>query len=95
MRNLLTFLSLIFSFTISFAQPALNMTLLDNWDNDTLATAGSVQYNDVWGYVDCDGGEYGILGSASKVHFIDLADPNNVSEIASFVGGDTLSLIHI
>jgi len=89
MRIILTFLSLIFLFTISFAQPSLNMTLLDNWDNDTLAASGSVQYNDVWGYVDCDGGEYAILGSASQVHFIDLADPNNVTEVASFIGGDT------
>ncbi len=71
------------------AQQSMNMTLLDSWDLDTLPMAGSIQYNEVWGYVDCDGAEYAILGSASRVHFIDLADPNNVEQIASFPGGET------
>lgn len=89
MRILFTTLILFISITIFYAQPALNMTVLDSWDDDTLAMSGSVQYNDVWGYVDCDGGEYGILGSASKVHFLDLSDPTNIVEIESFIGGDT------
>lgn len=71
------------------AQQSMNMTLLDSWDVDTLPMSGNIQYNEVWGYVDCEGGEYAILGSASRVHFIDLADPSNVEEIASFAGGQT------
>jgi choice-of-anchor B domain-containing protein len=71
------------------AQQSMNMTLLDTWDVDTLPMSGSIQYNEIWGHVDCDGGEYAILGSASRVHFIDLADPSNVEEIASFAGGQT------
>lgn len=88
MRILSTILFLFFSNILFYAQnPSLNMTQLDNWDVDTLPTAGGVQYNDVWGYVDCDENEYAILGSASRIHFIDVSDPSNVSEVASFPGG--------
>lgn len=90
MRISFTFLFLFISATIFYAQnPSLNMTLLDNWDVDTLPTAGGVKFNDIWGYVDCDDNEYAILGSASRIHFLDLRDPSNVSEIANFPGGQS------
>ncbi len=89
MRFPFTYLFLFFVTINLQAQQSMNMTLLDSWDLDTLPMSGNIQYNEVWGYVDCDGGEYAILGSASRVHFINLADPNNLEEIASFAGGET------
>jgi len=90
MRISFTILSLFLSTIIIQAQnQSLNMTLLSNWDVDTLPTAGGVQYNDIWGYVDCDENEYAIMGSASRIHFIDLRNPSNATEIASFPGGQS------
>lgn len=65
------------------------MTLLGNYHVDTLPSSGSTRYNDVWGYTDCGGREYGILGSAAYVHFFDLANPEEPVEIESFPGGNT------
>ena len=89
MRILLISFFLLFSTFYIHAQQAMNMTLLYNYDVDSLPSTGGVQYNDVWGYVDCEGGEYAILGSASRVHFFDVSDPANSYEVASFAGGQT------
>ncbi len=67
--------------------PSLNMTLQDQWDPDTLPTASGREYNDIWGYTDCSGNEYAIVGSASMVHFFDINDPQNIEELAYFPGG--------
>ena len=72
----------------TMAQHTFNMTLLSEWDPDTLATTNNGrEFNDIWGYTDCDGGEYAILGSAAKIHFINVTDPTNPVEINSFEGG--------
>lgn len=63
------------------------MTLLGQWDPDTLPTAGTREYNDIWGYTDCDGKEYAIIGSAGMVHFVDINTPAEPVEIARFPGG--------
>lgn len=89
MRSLFTCL---FTFTLLsvIAQPidsSFNMSLLGNWMVDTLPTRSGITYNDVWGYTDCNGREYAIIGSIQRVHFIDVTDPENPSEIASFEGG--------
>ena len=79
---------LIFSILIiSNAQVSSNMTMLDQFDVDTLPTANGLSYNDVWGYVGCDDSEYAILGSASRIHFINVTDPTDIHEVASFEGG--------
>jgi choice-of-anchor B domain-containing protein len=74
-----------------FAQSpqSLNMSLLANWDDPSLPAAGSNRYNDCWGYSDCYGNEYAILGSSAFVHFFDITDPENPQEIAAFAGGNT------
>ncbi|MFK7809384.1 MAG: choice-of-anchor B family protein [Saprospiraceae bacterium] len=79
----LPFAFLLFS-TFSFGQsdPTLNMSLLANWAPDSVT-----QYNDIWGYMDCDGGEYAILGSKFKIHFLDVSVPTNPVEVANFAGG--------
>ena len=87
MRLSFTFLFLIL-FSISNAQISSNMTLLDQYDVDTLPNASGLTYNDVWGYADCDGSEYAILGSASRIHFINVTDPTNIAEVGSFPGGE-------
>ncbi len=78
------------TFTLSLqAQEANNITLLDNWADPTLPDAGSFSYNDVWGYADCNGNEYGIFGSSAFIHFFDVTDPSNIVEISAFAGGST------
>lgn len=71
------------------AQQSMNMTLLDTWEDDSRPAPSGVQFNEVWGYVDCEGNEFAIIGSSTHIHFIDLADPTNLVEIDSFPGGET------
>lgn len=66
--------------------PSLNMTELSRWDNPDLPTHSGIRYNDVWGYADCSGREYAILGSAGRIHFIDVTKPEEPVEIQSFPG---------
>ncbi|MBR9923019.1 MAG: choice-of-anchor B family protein [Bacteroidetes bacterium] len=70
------------------AQSSLNMNLVGSWDDDDLPAAFYGSFNEVWGYTDCDGNEYAILGSSGYIHFFDLADPTQPEEIARFEGGD-------
>lgn len=71
---------------IAIAQISQNMSLLANWDDNTLPVHSGLVYNDIWGYA-ADGREYAILGSAQKVHFIDVTNPAGVINIAAFAGG--------
>lgn len=89
-RQFLTFsgvlsLLLLFSSCLT-AQDAWQLSLQSNWKNDTLPASFN-RYNECFGYVDCDGREYGFLGSASYLHIFDLADPTDPIELASFLGG--------
>lgn len=59
---------------------ALNTTLRDNWDDNSLQSAG-VTYNDLWGWDDGQGREYAIVGSRQFTHFIDVTDPDNIVEV--------------
>lgn len=70
-------------------QVSNNMTLLDQWNPDGLPTAGSVKYNDLWGYTDPTGREYAIVGSAAFIHIVDVTDPTNVVEVDRVAGGQT------
>ena len=85
----LSFIFLTLSLINLQAQQSMNMTLLDTWEDDTRPAPSGVQFNEVWGYVDCDGNEFAIMGSSTHVHFIDLADPSNLVQIDSFPGGET------
>ncbi|MCO6477853.1 MAG: choice-of-anchor B family protein [Phaeodactylibacter sp.] len=68
------------------AQDSLNMSLLGGWDDPSLPSAGSIKYNDIWGYADCEGNEYAIMGSARYIHFINITGPEGPVEIARFEG---------
>ncbi len=82
-----TFLFLVV-FSLLFSQQSKDISLLANWDQDTLPKSGGIHYNDVWGYVDCFGAEYALLGSAGYVHFFNLTDLSNIQEVEAFPGGE-------
>lgn len=63
------------------------MSKLSSWDNDDLPEHFFGTFNDIWGYVDENGREYAIMGSASYIHFFDVTDPENPVEIRRFQGG--------
>ncbi|MBX2926685.1 MAG: choice-of-anchor B family protein [Saprospiraceae bacterium] len=63
-----------------------NMTLLGNWDIDTFPVHSGMRYNDIWGYVDCSGGEYAIIGSVGRVNFVEVTNPVEPRIVASFPG---------
>ncbi|MBL4862879.1 MAG: choice-of-anchor B family protein [Crocinitomicaceae bacterium] len=69
---------LIFLFfpTLLFGQDALNIDLLDNWQEDTLVVnSTNVRYNDCWGYTR-NGQEYALAGSTEGIHAFKLTDNN-------------------
>ncbi|MEZ4985087.1 MAG: hypothetical protein R2795_08650 [Saprospiraceae bacterium] len=67
----------------SLGQTSQNMGLLGTWDDNTLPIASGIQFNDIWGY-ETNGREFAIMGSRTKVHFIEVTDPNNLVELAAF-----------
>lgn len=63
------------------------MSLAARWHVDTIPATwmyGNV-YNAVWGYVR-DGHEYGIIGSTSGTHIIDVTNPPTITETAFIPG---------
>lgn len=69
-----------------FAQP--QMTLLANWDDNTLPIKSALSYNDCWGYAAANNREYAILGSLEKVLFFEVTTPTTMSApIATFTNG--------
>lgn len=80
--------SFFFSLSIfSSAQMQFNMSLLYNWDDNSLPanwTGGS--FSDCWGYVDSLGREYAVIGSTVGSHFFDITNPA-ASVLVSFQAG--------
>lgn len=75
-------------FQLGYSQNAsLNMINLGNWTDHNLPYYNGIIYNDIWGYTDAFGNEYAIVGSAEKVHFLNISNPANPVEVASFSGG--------
>ncbi len=90
MKQFLTITALVAAFS-GFGQnhpQALNMTLLGNWDDNSLPVHPSIGlvYNSVWGWVGSDGREYAMLGSMGKVSFFDVTDPVNIKLLKQFAG---------
>jgi choice-of-anchor B domain-containing protein len=79
----------LFLATFTNAQVSQNMTLVGNWNPGNFPTSGSLMYNDIWGYADCAGNEYAIMGGAAFYHFIDITNPSNPVEVTSIAGGNT------
>lgn len=73
-----TFLFIGYSFAVH--GQGFNMTLEGTWDNT------SYEFNDCWGYTDANGNEYAIVGSRTRVLFIDVTTPTAPSLVAEFTG---------
>jgi choice-of-anchor B domain-containing protein len=69
------------------------MDLLGEWSDPSLPYYNGIIYNDIWGYTDADDNEFAIIGSAKKVHFIDITDPSSIVEVDNFTGGTNSSSI--
>ncbi len=80
MKRIVLFLA-VFIPGILIGQASLNMTLQSSWDEPGLPSFGSFKYNDIWGYTDCEGREYAILGSLRYIHFFDITDPAEPVEV--------------
>ena len=64
------------------------MTLLANWDDNTLPVKSDLSYNDCWGYAAANNREYAILGSLEKVLFFEVTSPATMTApIATFTNG--------
>ena len=64
-------------FPIFCSAQSLNVSLLGTWDG------ASVDYNDIWGYVDNQGNEYAIIGSLTKIHVVNVTNPSVVATKAN------------
>ena len=81
---------IVYCLSWSNAQNAsLNMDLLGRWSDPDLPFHSGIIYNDIWGYTDDDDNDYAIIGSAQKVHFIDITTQGGYTEIAAIGGGAT------
>ena len=79
-----TFIFVLFLFSKDInSQISDNMTLLDQWNPTGLS------YNDVWGYVDASNNEYAIVGSYSKIHFLQITNSNTLTLVDEFTSGST------
>ena len=69
------------------AQVAENVSLLFNWNEDTLVGSAAFDnvYNEVWGVV-VDDREYAIIGSTYGTHFFDITNPQSSYEAAFVMG---------
>ena len=90
MKYFLPIFLLTFSMSLA-AQVADNMEFLGRFDDDSLPQAGAIQFNDVWGYVDCDSTEYALLGSREYVHFLRIEDDGTPTEIQRIPGGQNVT----
>ncbi len=63
---------------LSFAQSFRNMTLLDQWHQDSLISNSSkVRYSDCFGFVQ-NGNEYAVIGSTEGTHVFLISDQNKL-----------------
>jgi len=76
-----------------FSQIAQNVTLLDNWDNDTLPLDGyGATFNECWGFV-YNGTEYAVIGSTVGTHLFMISSTDELVEI-QFIPGFITNAIH-
>ncbi len=87
MKKFILFALILLNISGLSAQESMNVIMHSNWDNDDLPGHFYGTFNDVWGYVDGEGKEYALLGSASYVHFFDVTDPNAPILIDQIAGG--------
>ena len=89
LKPLISYLLILVS-SLGFSQVSNKVDLLGQWDDNSLAVSSGLSYNDIWGYTDCEGREYGIIGSVSYTHFVDLTNPATPSEITRIAAPSSL-----
>jgi choice-of-anchor B domain-containing protein len=70
-----------------YAQLSFRTNLMSEWKDSTDLNLG---YTDVWGYVAPSGDEYAIIGSRTKINFINITDPAQPYSVTKFPGGNTV-----
>lgn len=71
------------------AQVSYNVTLLDNWQQDSIiANNTEVRYNDCWGYTQ-NGQEFALLGSTEGTHFFQIVENKLIQK--DFLHGNYVS----
>jgi len=78
-KILICILLFISSFSLIAQQDLLNMEIVSNLQYST-------DLSDIWGYAAPDGSEYAIVGTNITTSVVDLSDPSNPIEVASFPG---------
>lgn len=78
----------LFSISLSGQCPddSLNMELLYKYVDLNQPAASGVNYNDVWGYVDTAGNEYGILGAADSILIFNVTNTDSIYKADSRPG---------
>jgi len=91
MPQTFTFLTCLLVFTLApfcgSAQISENVSLLYNYDDNSLPFASGFAYSDVWGYVGPAGEEVAIVGTRDSILFFDVTDPANVIKLPSVAPG--------
>ena len=88
MKFALPFVALLALPLLSFSQ-AQEAQLLSQWTDPTITPTSWLngRFNDIWGMA-INGKEFAIIGSTAGMHFIDVSDPEDISEVeAAFVPG--------
>lgn len=68
------------------AQDFKNISLLDHWRVDTLASSQGIYFNEVW-FFERNHREYAIIGSTEGTHFFEITDKDQL-RFVGFVAGD-------
>lgn len=79
----------VFYFLLFFVLPGWDLVAQGDYNISLISQfsyGGTLQYNDIWGYVDEGGTEYAILGTQQGTSVISLADPANPVEVEYITG---------
>ncbi|MCB9232598.1 MAG: choice-of-anchor B family protein [Bacteroidia bacterium] len=83
MKNLILLILTVLAAQFSFAQASKNMSQIAHLTfNDDMS--------DVWGYVDGNGNEYGLLGLNNSVKIVSLATPSNPTVLFTIPGANSI-----
>lgn len=93
MPRIFTSLACLLVFTLlpfcGSAQISENVSMLYNYDDNSLPFASGFAYSDVWGYVGPGGEEVAIVGTRDSILFFDVTDPANVIKLPSVAPGSS------
>lgn len=79
---------------ITFGQDAENITVLDQWSDDSIPPFQfGIRYNEVWGFVH-NGDEYGVIGSTSGTHIFRITANDQLEEVAFVAGAHQGEVVH-